>query len=205
MLADPVLLDAGWTFALERAGNVLREMPDSAHEIAAVLLDGLFDELRVGRQVVVGCEELEPLAQREPNAAFRLGVHARHAPHCVTCHPGHRQERLGQQVERKLAPFRAAEARGVRRALDLRSAAAERAAGELGHGDRLREHLPRELRLAAGRGGETSENREPGAGERLRGQAASEIGHECERSPRYVVGLLHRSPARDFWQCKKLR
>ncbi len=168
MLADPVLLDAGWTVALERAGDVLREMPDSAHEVAAVLLHGLLDQLRVRGQVVVGREELEALAQREPDPSFRIAVHARHLAYGIARHTRDRQEGLCEQVERKLAPLRAAEARRVGRALDLRRSAAERAAGELRHGDRLREHLPRELGLAAGRGGETSENREPGAGERLR-------------------------------------
>ena len=205
MLADAVLLETGRALSPEGPGHVLREVGHTAQQVAAVLLHGLFDQLRVGRQVVVGGEEFEPLAQREAHATFRVGVHPGHIADRLPGDARHRQERLRQQVERKLAPLRAREPRGVRRTLGLGCAAAERPARELRHRDGLGQHLPGQFCLAPGRRRQPSEDGEPGAGKGLRGQSARHVGHHGECPTGHVVRVLHRIPRLRLTQCKNLR
>ena len=202
MLADPVLLDPGRAFVPEGALDVLREVGNATQQVATVLLHRLLDQLRVGRQVIVRRQDLQSLAEREAHASFGVGVHARHIAHGLARHARDRQERLREQVEGKLAPLGPAEARRVRRTLGVGRPPAKCAAGELRHRDRLGEHLPREFCLAAGRGGEASKDREPGAGKRLRGHATGHVRHHGERPARQIVRLLHRFPRPRLSQCK---
>ena len=130
------------------------------------------EQLRIGRQVVVGGEQFEAFTHGEADDVLGGGIGAGHAVHGFTGKLRGRDERLREHVERKLRPRRVGEAIRIRRACGLRRDGfvlrLQGAAGELGERDRLLDRRLRELRLASGSQREPRHDVPPGAAERLR-------------------------------------